>query len=119
MSRNNNVKGVEFSNNVVKAGHRVYFVDAKADSRGNRYISLSECKSSSRDGAGGRERQRIHIYEEDFGKILDALGQAMRAIGYDLELGVVQTTPSVELAEDSSWQELDIPSLGDVLEEKL
>lgn len=84
MKEKNNNKTTELSSHIVKAGHRVYFVDAKVDSHGSRFLSLSECKSSAQ--GLGRDRQRIHIYEEDLSKVLAALSEALGSLGYDLAL---------------------------------
>ena len=48
----------------LKAGTRYYYIDAKLDSKGNKYIVLSETKL--KESEGKLERHRIFIYEEDF-----------------------------------------------------
>ena len=45
----------------IKAGTRYYYIDAKLDSKGNKYIVLSETKL--KEGEGKLERHRIFIYE--------------------------------------------------------
>ena len=50
----------------LKAGTRYYYIDAKLDSKGNKYIVLSETKL--KESEGKLERHRIFIYEEDFGE---------------------------------------------------
>lgn len=109
-------KSRELSTSIVKAGHRVYFVDAKVDSRGNRYLALSECKSSPSGGA--RDRQRIHIYEEDLGKVFEALSDALRGLGYDLQLVPSRSymAPEGEAGEGTpeSLPDLEIPTLDDI-----
>lgn len=47
----------------LKAGTRYYYIDAKLDSKGNKYIVLSETKL--KESEGKLERHRIFIYEED------------------------------------------------------
>ena len=54
----------------IKAGTRYYYIDAKLDSKGNKYIVLSETKL--KEGEGKLERHRIFIYEEDFAKVSEA-----------------------------------------------
>ena len=51
----------------LKAGTRYYYIDAKLDSKGNKYIVLSETKL--KESEGKLERHRIFIYEEDFAKV--------------------------------------------------
>lgn len=110
-------RGSELCSTTVKAGHRVYFVDAKEDSQGNKYVAISECKSA-RDG-GARDRQRIHIYEEDLGKILEAFGGALVALGYELEINLRKREQnSGEYSVSSPISEVNIPSMGDFISEE-
>lgn len=91
----------ELSSATIKAGHRIYFVDAKADSQGNRFLSISEIKSNQGE-EGKRDRQRIHIYEEDIPKFIDALSKALSAIAEDR-----QSEPSIQLPELENLITLD------------
>ena len=59
----------------LKAGTRYYYIDAKLDSKGNKYIVLSETKL--KESEGKLERHRIFIYEEDFAKVSEALYQTI------------------------------------------
>ena len=59
----------------LKAGTRYYYIDAKLDSKGNKYIVLSETKL--KESEGKLERHRIFIYEEDFAKVSEALRQTI------------------------------------------
>ena len=45
----------------IKAGTRYYYIDAKLDSKGNKYLVLSETKL--KESEGKLERHRIFIYE--------------------------------------------------------
>ena len=51
----------------IKAGTRYYYIDAKLDSKGNKYLVLSE-------------RHRIFIYEEDFAKVMQALLETIQEV---------------------------------------
>lgn len=93
---------MELSSAVVKAGHRVYFIDAKADSLGNRFLAISEVKNSL-SSEGSRERQRIHVYEEDLPKFLYALNGAITSIKQDG-------------AGDKGTPGIDIPNLEDIID---
>lgn len=110
---NDRSKSVEINSFTVKAGHRVYFVDAKEDSRGNRFLALSECKSSA-TGMGGRDRQRIHIYQEDIVKIFEALGASLADLGYKLELTPLPVGGSPKEGALSSFS---LPSLDDIIQD--
>lgn len=112
-THNRGYSSTELSTHTVKAGHRVYFVDAKADSHGSRYIAVSECKTSTKGGA--RDRQRIHIYEEDLPKMISALSSALRDLGYALELS---TTDSVAAAPQAIEPELMTLSLDDLFDDE-
>lgn len=112
---------VELSSRTVKAGHRVYFVDAKVDSQGNCFVAISEVKSSIKDGDTQRERQRIHIYEEDIPKFLDAMGDALTAIA---ETKKEQSTTITEGSDASGGvisvgatpASVEIPNLNDIID---
>ena len=98
----------ELESITIKAGARVYFVDAKMDSQGNKYIALSEVKNIGKGSA--RERQRIHIYQEDFAKIFSALGRALETLGYDLCQGL-GVHDKVSAEENNSIASVHMPSL--------
>lgn len=110
---NDRSKSVELNSFTVKAGHRVYFVDAKEDSRGNRFLAFSECKSNT-PGSGGRDRQRIHIYQEDIEKIFEALGASLADLGYKLELTPLSTATS---RKDGDLSDFSLPSLEDIIQD--
>lgn len=60
----------ELYSQLVKAGSRSYYIDAKRDSMGSQYIVISERRQSDKPKA---ERQRIFVYEEDLDKFAAAL----------------------------------------------
>lgn len=62
----------------VRAGARHYYIDAKSDSRGARYLVLSESKL--REGGEKPERHRIFVYEEDFAKFFAAISQVLQEL---------------------------------------
>lgn len=112
---NDRSKSVELNSFTIKAGHRVYFVDAKEDSRGNRFLALSECKSST-TGMGVRDRQRIHIYQEDIEKIFDALGASLADLGYKLEL--TPLSASEERGQNGGdLSHFSLPSLDEIIQD--
>nr|WP_311471324.1 DUF3276 family protein [uncultured Porphyromonas sp.] len=73
----------------VKAGTRYYYIDAKQDTKGNKYIVLSETKM--KESEGKVERHRIFIYEEDFAKVSQALLETIMQVSG----GVLQEMPDL------------------------
>ena len=71
-------KATLVSSQRIKACTRYYYIDAKLDSKGNKYIVLSETKL--KESEGKLERHRIFIYEEDFAKVSEALRQTILEI---------------------------------------
>lgn len=76
----------------LKAGTRYYYIDAKLDSKGNKYLVLSETKL--KDGEGKLERHRIFVYEEDFQKVMQALLETIQEIS-DVQPFVAPTAEEV------------------------
>lgn len=114
----NNKHHNEICSRSIKAGHRVYFVDAKVDQKGNRFISISEVVRN-KDGQGGRERHRVHIYEEDLARVIDAMGDVLMALKHEdvdevSSQGNVDTPHSLTMKGESPTQ-IEIPSLDDIL----
>lgn len=106
----------DLSSTIIKAGHRVYFVDAKVDSEGNRFVAISELKSRKGQDAGQtRERHRILIYEEDMPRFLDAMGVALTALAEDRHKHAEDKLPAYksEVVQPTS---VEIPSLGDIVD---
>lgn len=61
----------------VKAGRRIYYLDVKQTSTGDRYIAITESKKVG-DGEGRSfEKHKIFLYKEDFDKFIDALGHVV------------------------------------------
>lgn len=110
---------VELCSRIVKAGHRVYFVDAKVDANGERFVAISEVKHQP--GSTTRERQRVHIYEEDMPKFLDALGVALTALEEERRRQAGEPVPesirpeTAEALGISSPTQVDIPDLEDII----
>ena len=71
-------KATLVSSQRIKAGTRYYYIDAKLDSKGNKYIVLSETKL--KEGEAKPERHRIFVYEEDFAKLTRALAETILSL---------------------------------------
>lgn len=107
---------------MIKAGHRLYFVDAKVDTAGSRYVAISELRQSNKEGES-RERHRIHIYEEDMPRFLDAMGDALTALaeerrrnaGIAPEAAEPLKSETAETLGFSTPAQVEIPSLDDIL----
>ena len=91
----------------LKAGTRYYYIDAKLDSKGNKYIVLSETKL--KESEGKLERHRIFIYEEDFAKVSEALLETILQVSE----GALQDLPNYPKGKASSTDELSTESLSD------
>ena len=91
----------------IKAGTRYYYIDAKLDSKGNKYIVLSETKL--KEGEGKLERHRIFIYEEDFAKVSEALLETILQVSE----GALRELPTFTSEEVSSSDELTTEALSD------
>lgn len=68
----------------VKAGQRIYYLDAKKNSKGDYYLSITESKKKiSEEGKNDPvafERHKIFIYKEDFKKFVDGLNDVVSYI---------------------------------------
>lgn len=68
----------------VKAGKRVYYIDAKRSRNGEYYLSLTESKKivsgNEYEPQVTFEKHKLFIYPEDFGKVMDALTEAVSFI---------------------------------------
>lgn len=62
----------------VPAGKRTYFFDVKA-TRGNElYLTVTESKKRMRDdGSFFYDKHKIFLYQEDFGKFIEGLNEAI------------------------------------------
>lgn len=60
------------------AGTRIYYVDAKTDRKGQRYISLSEIPTDR--APEGKRRQRVFIHAENVAHVIEALNKAAAVI---------------------------------------
>jgi len=113
-----NVGGNDFSDKeevytqVVKAGKRTYFVDAKATKRNELYITITESKKRfNTDGRYYYEKHKIFLYREDFEKFMDGLNDVL---GF-----VKRTNPSIEAytgrednLEEDTYSQVDFDQLS-------
>ncbi len=105
--KGNNSK--ELVSRCIKAGSRVYFIDAKQDSRGHNYIVISENRSNLKTGE--RERHRLFLYEEDFDKFTDGFMEVLDLLKKGL------ATPEKEQEDTSLLHNVEMPNLDDILGE--
>ncbi len=105
--RGNNSK--ELVSRCIKAGSRVYFIDAKQDSRGHNYIVISENRSNLKTGE--RERHRLFLYEEDFDKFTEGFMEVLDLIKQGIGT-------SEDKQEDKSLlHNVEMPNLDEILGE--
>jgi hypothetical protein len=95
----------------VKAGKRIYYLDVKCSKRNELYLSVTESKKIQKDGDENSpfsfEKHKIFLYQEDFGKFIDAFTNAVRYIydhndEYDVNPFVQIPLPDSTRANESS-----------------
>ncbi len=70
----NDQANIVFSRKIL-AGRRIYFIDVRSmKTEGNYYITITEARKITADNY---ERHRIILFQEDFKKFVDALGEAV------------------------------------------
>lgn len=83
INRRNPEKEILYSQ-TVKAGKRIYYLDVKCSKRNELYLSVTESKKvqadGNEDGPFNFEKHKIFLYQEDFGKFIDAFSNAVRYI---------------------------------------
>ncbi len=66
--------GEEIYSKVVKAGKRTYFFDVKATRGDDYFITITESrKRTDYDGNVNFDKQKIHLYKEDFAKFAEGM----------------------------------------------
>ncbi len=72
--------GDEVFSRPVRAGRRTYFFDVKATRNNDYYLTITESrKRLGVDGSVFYDKNKIHLYKEDFAKFGEGLGEV---IGY-------------------------------------
>lgn len=73
-------KEIPFSR-AIKAGKRIYYIDVKQTRNGEYYLSLTESKKlvsgTEENPQVSFEKHKLFLYPEDFGKVRDALDEAI------------------------------------------
>lgn len=95
-------KATLVSSQRIKAGTRYYYIDAKLDSKGNKYIVLSETKL--KEGEAKPERHRIFVYEEDFAKLTRALAETILSLSG--EQALAEAIPALSAVSSTQTQPL-------------
>ena len=75
-------KEIVFSR-TIKAGKRIYYLDVKKNRRNDMFISITESKKIVPDGDESKaffEKHKIFLYQEDFGKFMHGMEEAMQFI---------------------------------------
>ena len=104
----------------VKAGKRIYYLDVKRNRRGELYLCITESKKVSQgDGPEAPftfEKHKIFLYEEDFGKFIDALSKAVSYIPKEQPegLGYVPATDTDDTALEESLPDEELPLPDDL-----
>ena len=99
----------------IKAGKRIYYVDVKKSKRDELFLSITESKriplDGNEDGPYSFEKHKIFIYQEDFGKFIDALSNAVRFIHENKEALPVDAVSDGNA--DLTAEECDVPDADD------
>lgn len=95
-------KATLVSSQRIKAGTRYYYIDAKLDSKGNKYIVLSETKL--KEGEAKPERHRIFVYEEDFAKLTRVLAETILSLSG--EQALAEAIPALSAVSSTQAQPL-------------
>lgn len=62
----------------VRAGKRTYFFDVRSTKDGNLYLTITESKKKFKEnGDSFYEKHKIFLYNEDFEKFTNGIGQAI------------------------------------------
>lgn len=73
--------GVDIHSKAVRAGKRTYFFDVKVTRGDDYFIAITESrKKNLPNGAVVYEKQKIHLYKEDFTKFCDAMNEVINFI---------------------------------------
>jgi len=65
----------------VRAGRRTYFFDVKATRANDYFLTITESrKKESGNGTFSFEKQKIHLYKEDFQKFVEGLEEVIAYI---------------------------------------
>ena len=70
----NEDNGEKICSKAVRAGKRTYFIDVKATRADDYYLTITESrKKLNADGSASYSRHQIHLYKEDFAKVMEGL----------------------------------------------
>jgi hypothetical protein len=71
----------EIYSNVIRAGKRTYFFDVKSTRNDEYYLTITESKRNySENGKFHYEKHKVFLYQEDFDKFTDSLGDVIQFI---------------------------------------
>lgn len=70
---------------MVRAGHRTYFIDVKQTRCGKYYMSITELRRRTTPSGTTSERSKVHVYEEDFEKFADGLNEVFNYVNSVVE----------------------------------
>lgn len=65
----------------VRAGRRTYFFDVKATRGGDYFLTITESRKKNGDGGSfSFEKQKLHLYKEDFQKFQEGFEEVVNYI---------------------------------------
>lgn len=110
-----NDKEIVFSK-AIKAGKRIYYLDAKKNRKEEMFIAITESKKvvslDKDDPQVNFEKHKIFLYKEDFEKFMNGLQQAIDFIGHEQgttsETHYQPATATEEMPSQSEEIKIDI-----------
>ena len=67
------VYGKSAYSKMIRVGQRTYFIDAKQTRSNDHFLSITELRKKTEDSGVITERNKIHVYKEDFKVYMDGL----------------------------------------------
>lgn len=120
--RRNGDKEILYSE-TVKAGKRIYYLDVKCSKRNELYLSLTESKrilaDGNEEGPFSYEKHKIFLYQEDFGKFIDAFTNVVQYIHSHNSEYDVSPLVQAPITEECTEEPQPIPDEGEDTDDSL
>ena len=74
---NNESFGDSVFTNIIKAGHRTYFIDVKTTRSKDYFLAVTEVRKKITPNGTVNERNKVFVYQEDMEKFTEGLAEAV------------------------------------------